>query len=117
MRNRQNELTVRLTTDELDMLNEKASRTIMNREQLCRRILCGMRTKEAPPTSFHYLNRDIRRIGNLLHQLISKAALLSPGTIPSMQAVLDEVHELDDLMCEAYWQEEYLKKRRDEDED
>lgn len=106
MRNRQCELTVRLTKDELRSLDEKVKRTIFTREEFCRRVLAGKKNKEIFPQGFPVLLRDSRRLCNILHQLLKKAAGTSPKAVQMLHAALDEAHRWDERMITVYIQEE-----------
>lgn len=106
MRNRQCELIVRLTGEELRTLDEKVKRTIFTREELCRRVLAGSRTREIFPPGFIFLLRDSRRLCNVLHQLLEKAADTSPKAAQMLRAALDEMHVWDEKMINVYIQDE-----------
>lgn len=73
MTNRTLEIKVRFTHNELSSLNKKVKRTGMSREGYVR-ALCNNKTPvELPPADYHALIREVRALGNNLHQIAYKA--------------------------------------------
>lgn len=73
MTNRTLEIKVRFSRDELQTLDKKVKRTGMSREHYVR-TLCNDRTPvELPPADYYALVREVRALGNNLHQIAAKA--------------------------------------------
>lgn len=73
MTNRTLEIKVRFTRNELSSLNKKVKRTGMSREGYVR-TLCNNKTPvELPPANYYALIREVRALGNNLHQIAYKA--------------------------------------------
>ena len=93
------EKTIRLTRAEKDALTEKAKMARRTREEFCRLALFGKTIKEAPPRDFFQMWMQLRRVGNLLYQLMDIAQEKDAALIHSL---LDYTHAGDDLFEIAY---------------
>ncbi|OGO91737.1 MAG: hypothetical protein A2Y17_13325 [Clostridiales bacterium GWF2_38_85] len=71
--NRTQSFIVRMTKDELQTLDKKVKRTGMSREHYVR-TLCNNKTPvELPPADYYALVREVRALGNNIHQISAKA--------------------------------------------
>ena len=99
MKKRSFEKTIRLPRAEKDALTKKAKMARRTREEFCRLALFGKTIKEAPPMEFFQMWMQLRRVGNLLYQLIDIAQEKDAALI---QSLLDYTHAGDDLFEIAY---------------
>ena len=99
MKKRTLEKMIRLTRAEKDALTEKAKMARRTREEFCRLALFGKTIKEAPPRDFFQMWMQLRRVGNLLYQLMDIAQEKDATLI---QSLLDYTHVGDDLFEIAY---------------
>jgi hypothetical protein len=73
MTNRTLEIKVRFIRDELQSLDKKVKKTGLSREGYVR-TLCNNKTPvELPPADYFALIREVRALGNNLHQIAYKA--------------------------------------------
>jgi hypothetical protein len=67
------EIKVRFSEEELRNLDKKVKRTTMSREGYVRTILNSKTPVEIPPADYFALIREVRALGNNLHQIAYKA--------------------------------------------
>ncbi|NMA18782.1 MAG: plasmid mobilization relaxosome protein MobC [Clostridiaceae bacterium] len=60
---------IRLTQEELDLLDEKVTQSGLPREAYIRAILAESRVYAPPPLEYHELKNELRRIGVNLNRL------------------------------------------------
>jgi len=73
MTNRTLEIKVRFTRDELQTLDKKVKKTGLSREGYVRNLCNNKTPVELPPADYHALVREVRMLGNNLHQIAAKA--------------------------------------------
>lgn len=73
MRNRKCQILIRLTEEELNVLNEKVSRTNMSREGYIRTLINNSVPVEMPPLGYADLARELNRVGSNLNQIAAVA--------------------------------------------
>lgn len=71
--NRKNAFIVRMTKAELQALDKKVKRTSMSREGYVRTLCNNKLPVELPPADYYTLIREVRALGNNLHQIAYKA--------------------------------------------
>jgi len=93
---------VRMTPDELKALDKKVKRTKMSREAYVR-TLCNNKTPvEIPPADYHALIREVRALGNNLHQIAYKANSMGLLDAPEYRRNADMITAVADkltLVC------------------
>jgi len=77
MNKRTNEIKVRLTSDELATLTERAKECGYSREAFIRSLLRGHIPQAKPPPDYHAMMRELHAIGNNLNQIAQKAHILN----------------------------------------
>ncbi len=73
---RKQSFIVRMTKDELAALDKKVKKTGMSREGYVRTLCTGKTLVEIPPADYYALVREVRALGNNLHQIAYKANAL-----------------------------------------
>jgi len=71
--NRTHEIKVRFNTDEFTVLNTNVRKTGMSREQYIRSLCKDKVPVEIPPADYYALIREVRALGNNMHQIAYKA--------------------------------------------
>ncbi len=66
---RRNTVSVRLTEEELEIINKKVSDTTLSRESYIRQVVLGNEIKPTPPIEYNELKRELSAIGNNLNQI------------------------------------------------
>lgn len=98
MINRNLEIKVRFDHDELQTLDKKVKRTGLSREGYIRN-LCNEKTPVAlPPADYHALVREVRVLGNNLHQIAAKANALNLLDTPMYKRYADDITALADKL-------------------
>ncbi len=98
MPNRNLEIKVRFTRDELQTLDKKVKRTGMSREGYVRTICRDKTPVELPPTDYYALVREVRMLGNNLHQIAAKANALNLLDAPMYRAYANDITALADKL-------------------
>ena len=70
------EIKVRMTEDAFDRVTTLANATVLSREEFIRETLRGTTLRERPPAEYGEILREMRRMGNNVHQLLIKARTL-----------------------------------------
>ena len=89
---------VRLTPDELALLEDRSASTGRTMSDLIRTALKKQKIVELPPADFAEAVVQLRRIGNNLNQ-IARAANAGEVHIPEIKTVLSEIVAVDRRMC------------------
>jgi hypothetical protein len=98
MNHRTSEIKVRFTRDELSALDKKVKRTSMSREGYVR-TLCNNKTPvEIPPADYYALIREVRMLGNNLHQIAAKANALGFLDAPEYRRHADAITAVADKL-------------------
>ena len=77
MKNRTDEIKVRLTPDEKASLDKRAKECGYSREAYIRTLLGGHVPRPMPPPDYHAMMRELHGIGNNLNQVAQKAHILN----------------------------------------
>lgn len=67
------EIKIRLTAEEVLRLNHNAKSTGRSRESYIRALITGTNPVQLPPMEYYAAIRELRAIGNNLHQIAYKA--------------------------------------------
>ncbi len=98
MSHRKLEIKVRFTRDELSSLDKKVKKTGMSREGYVR-TLCNNKTPvEIPPADYYTLLREVRALGNNLHQIAYKANALGLLDVPEFRRHAQRITDVADRM-------------------
>lgn len=76
------EIKLRLTKAELQSLDENATATGMSREGYIRNLLNGYAPVNVPPMEYFTLIKELRAIGNIMHQVAQRAYLFKFVDVP-----------------------------------
>lgn len=76
MRYRTQEIRFRLTQEERMLLDKNVQSTGMTREAYLRALIAGKTPVQLPPMEYHAVIRELRAIGNNLHQIAHRANAL-----------------------------------------
>ena len=102
MLQRNYEIKIRFTKDELDSLNAKASSCHKNREQYCRTVLNDVVPRVAPPIDYYTLISDLRRVGSNINQLLKVAYSQNLVDVPLLRKTLDDYHLTEKMIWKAF---------------
>jgi len=98
MTNRNLEIKVRFNRDELQTLDKKVKKTGMSREGYIR-TLCNNKTPvEIPPANYYALIREVRALGNNLHQIAYKAISQGLPNAPEFRRHADHITAVADKL-------------------
>lgn len=102
VRERNNGVLIYFSPNELAQLDEKVKKTNYTRTQFIRSVIADVKIKEAPPTDFFILIREIRRVGNNINQLLALAN--SKGLIISdeLRSSLDKLDKTVQMMWDTF---------------
>jgi hypothetical protein len=98
MSHRNLEIKVRFTRDELSTLDKKVKKTGMSREGYVRTICNNKTPVEIPPADYYTLLREVRALGNNLHQSSYKANALGFLDAPEFRRHADRITEVADKL-------------------
>ena len=96
MRNRTNEIKIRLTDAELARLDSMVSRTNYSRESFIRQMLDGYQITEAPNVEMRSLINHLSRIGTNLNMLTNRAFVNHFVDEPALRKETAELWDLRD---------------------
>jgi len=106
MLKRNNEIKVRLTQGELDLLNEKVKKTSMSREQFVRKAISGTVIKEAPPVEYYGLMCELRRLGFILNQLLKEAISRDCIDVTPIREALEGYRKTENMIWKSFREEQ-----------
>lgn len=76
MRERNEKLNIYLNRDEKKMLDKKAEITGLTNSSLIRFLITDFKPKEKPPLEFYDSLNSIRKVGNVINQMVVRANYL-----------------------------------------
>ena len=88
MRKRNVAILFRLNKKEAEALDKKVKRSGLNREAYLRQLISGVVPRDAPPSDYYSMMRELHKIGNNLNQL---TRLCPQGVITCLD--LSEIRE------------------------
>lgn len=83
MRTRKHEIRFRLNDAELFTLNAKVSKTGFSREAYLRQLVGGKTPVQLPPQDYYTVLRELRAIGNNMHQIAYRANAIGLLDVPA----------------------------------
>ena len=92
------EIKTRFSKDELQALDKKVKKTGMSREGYARCILNDKTPVEIPPAPYYDLLREVRALGNNMHQIAYKANALNLLDAPMYRHKADMITALADKL-------------------
>jgi len=92
------QFVIRMTKDELQALDKKVKKTGMSREGYARCILNDKTPVEIPPAPYYDLLREVRALGNNMHQIAYKANALNLLDAPMYRHKADMITALADKL-------------------
>ena len=99
---RTKEIKVRMTEEEYDRVTALAQATVFSREEFIRQPLRGTTIRASPPAEYVEILREMRRMGNNVHQLLIKARTLEFVDEIMLQETVDMIRHMDRVFTEAF---------------
>ena len=99
---RPTEIKVRMTEEEFDRVTALAQATVLSREAFIREALRGTTIRASPPAEYVEILREMRRMGNNVHQLLIKARTLEFVDEIMLQETVDMIRHMDRVFTEAF---------------
>ena len=99
---RTKEIKVRMTEEEFDRVTALAQATVFSREEFIRQALRGTTIRASPPAEYVEILREMRRMGNNVHQLLIKARTLEFVDEIMLQDTVDMIRHMDCVFTEAF---------------
>ena len=99
---RTKEIKVRMTEEEFDRVTALAQATVLSREAFIREALRGTTIRASPPAEYVEILREIRRMGNNVHQLLIKARTLEFVDEIMLQETVDMIRHMDRVFTETF---------------
>ena len=96
------EITVRMTEEEFERVSALAHATVLSREAFIGEALHGTTLRERPPAEYGEILREMRRMGNNVHQLLIKARTLDYVDEIMLQETIDMIRHMDRVFTEAF---------------
>ena len=102
MRQRNRNVSFRLSEREFAELNKKVQSAGMTKEHYLRKIINGSRVYEAPPVDFPKLIKEVNRVGSNIDQILRIANTKNLIDVPRLRKELDELDRIEDAMWRAF---------------
>lgn len=99
---RTKEIKVRMTEEEYNRVTALAQATVFSREEFIRQALRGTTIRASPPAEYVEILREMRRMGNNVHQLLIKARTLEFVDEIMLQETVDMIRHMDRVFTEAF---------------
>lgn len=99
---RTKEIKVRMTEEEFDRVTALAQATVLSREAFIREALRGTTIRASPPAEYVEILREMRRMGNNVHQLLIKARTLEFVDEIMLQETVDMIRHMDRVFTETF---------------
>ena len=95
-------ILIRLDKDEFERITALAQATVLSREEFIREALRGTTLRQRPPAEYVEILREMRRMGNNVHQLLIKARTLEFVDEIMLQETVDMIRHMDRVFTEAF---------------
>ena len=102
MRNRNRNVSFRLTEKEFLALDKKVQQSGMTKERFLRKLISDCRVYEAPPVDFSKLIKGVNRVGSNIEQILRVANAKHIIDVPRLRNELDELDAIEDAMWKAF---------------
>lgn len=96
--NRSKSFIVRMTDDEMTMLDIKVKRTGMSRERYVRTLCNNKRPVEIPPADYYTLIEEVRSLGDSMSRIAHLAATTGVLDAPTYRTHADHVLSVADTL-------------------
>ena len=83
-------------------MTELAQATVLSREEFIREALRGTTIRQRPPAEYGEILREMRRMGNNVHQLLIKARTLDYVDEIMLQETIDMIRHMDRVFTESF---------------
>lgn len=90
MNTRNIEIKVRLSRKEAESLNKRVRKSRLSREAYLRHLINGSIPRDAPPSDYFSMMRELYRVGNNLNQIAQKAHTLNVIDVQRYDAAVRE---------------------------
>ena len=91
-----------MTEEEFDRVTALANATVLSREAFIREALHGTTLRERPPAEYGEILREMRRMGNNIHQLLLKARTLDYVDEIMLQETIDMIRRMDRVFTNSF---------------
>ena len=91
-----------MTEEEFDRVTALAQATVLSREEFIRRALRGTTIRQRPPAEYGEILREMRRMGNNVHQLLIKARTLDYVDEIMLQETIDMIRRMDRVFTGSF---------------
>lgn len=95
-------ILLRLDKEEFNRVTALAQATVLSREEFIRRALRGTTIRQRPPAEYGEIVRELRGIGNNVHQLLLKARTLDYVDEIMLQETIDMIRHMDRVFTGAF---------------
>ena len=95
-------ILLRLDKEEFNRVTALAQATVLSREEFIRQALRGTTIRASPPAEYVEILREMRRMGNNVHQLLIKARTLEFVDEIMLQETVDMIRHMDRVFTEAF---------------
>ena len=99
---RTKEIKDRMTDEEFDRVTALAQATVLSREAFIREALRGTTIRASPPVEYVEILREMRRMGNNVHQLLIKARTLEFVDEIMLQETVDMIRHMDRVFTRSF---------------
>ena len=101
---RNHEIKIRLSTEELEQLKAKVAQTNLSREEFCRKVFADAQIKSAPSDDTRMLIYEMRKIGHNINSLVAKAHITKGVDENLLRYELHNLHQLEKEIAQFYAQ-------------
>lgn len=101
MRKRDIPFLFRLNKEEAEAFNKRVEKSGLSREAYVRQAICGKIPREAPPSEYYTMMKEIHKIGNNLNQICQKAHVLNVIDVQRYDQDMRRFEQFVRLMTEA----------------
>ena len=91
-----------MTEEEFDRVTALAQATVLSREAFIREALRGTTLRESPPAEYGEILRELRGMGNNVHQLLLKARTLDYVDEIMLQETIDMIRHMDRVFMDSF---------------
>ena len=91
-----------MTEEEFDRVTALAQATVLSREAFIREALRGTTLRERPPAEYGEILREMRRMGNNVHQLLLKARTLDYVDEIMLQETVDAIRHMNRVFTRSF---------------
>lgn len=99
---RTKQICVRLTDEELQVINDLVERTPYSRETFLRKAAIGAKLCENLPADYPGILRELRRIGSNVDQLLVKARALGFVDEVMLRSIKEQVNRMDAVFGQSF---------------